>query len=175
VLRGSWKPLLLALALVACTRTPEPLPAPFAMTDEAVGHYCGMNLGEHAGPKGQIIRASTPIPVWFSSVRDTIAFTFLDEEPKDIRAIYVSDMGQAPNWDDPGADNWIEARQAWFVLGSQRSGGMGEDEAVPFADLEDAKAFLREHGGHILRFAEIPRDYVLGGADNASTPAEGAS
>ncbi len=123
---------LLALlpTLGACQREAEPPPAPFAMTDEAMGRYCGMNIIEHSGPKGQIILAKYNEPIWFSSARDAIAFTMLPEEPKDIRAIYVSDMAKAPTWDQPGADNWVDARQAFFVIGSNRKGGMGAAEAV---------------------------------------------
>ena len=93
-----------------------------------------MNVLEHTGPKGQIILASRKEPVWFSSARDAISFTMLPEEPKDIRAIYVSDMAKAPNWDQPGTTNWVDAKQASFVIGSQMKGGMGGDEAVPFSD-----------------------------------------
>ena len=95
-----------------------------------------MNVLEHTGPKGQIILASRKEPVWFSSARDAISFTMLPEEPKDIRAIYVSDMAKAPNWEKPGADNWVDAQQAFFVIGSRMQGGMGGDEAVPFSDKE---------------------------------------
>ena len=125
--------LLFLPALGACQREAEAPPAPFAMTEEAMGRYCGMNILEHAGPKGQISLAKYDEPVWFSSVRDAIAFTMLPEEPKDIRAIYVSDMAKAPTWDEPGADNWVDARQAFFVIGSSRKGGMGAAEAVPFS------------------------------------------
>ena len=109
------------------------------MTDAAIGHYCGMNVLEHSGPKGQIILASRKDPVWFSSARDAISFTLLPEEPKDIRAIYVSDMAKAPTWDKPGANNWVDAKQASFVIGSRKQGGMGGDEAVPFSDRSAAR------------------------------------
>jgi copper chaperone NosL len=78
-------------------------PQPRELTPAAIGHYCGMNVPEHAGPKGQIILASRIDPIWFSSARDAIAFMMLPEEPKDVRAIYVSDMAKAPSWEDPGA------------------------------------------------------------------------
>ena len=149
------------LALGGCQREAEAPPAPFAMTEDAMGRYCGMNVLEHAGPKGQIILAEYDEPIWFSSARDAIAFTMLPDEPKDIRAIYVSDMGKAPSWDKPGADNWIDARRAFFVIGSDRKGGMGTAEAVPFSNDEVAKLFARDHGGRVVRFDEVPRDYVL--------------
>ena len=100
-------------------------PPPHELTPAAIGHYCGMNVLEHAGPKGQIILASRTDPIWFSSARDAIAFTMLPEEPKDIRAIYVSDMAKAPSWEDPGANNWVDARQALFVIGKQGQRGNG--------------------------------------------------
>lgn len=153
--------LMLLPILGACQREAEPTPAPFAMTEDAMGRYCGMNILEHSGPKGQIILAKYDEPIWFSSARDTIAFTMLPEEPKDIRAIYVSDMAKAPNWDQPGADNWVDARQAFFVIGSNAKGGMGTTEAVPFSSEEAATAFAGQHGGKVVRFDAVPRDYIL--------------
>jgi copper chaperone NosL len=138
------------------------------MTRDVIGHYCGMNLLEHPGPKGQIIVGSLIEPVWFSSARDTIAFTMLPDEPKDIQAIYVSDMGRATSWDKPGTDNWIEARKALFVIGSRLKGGMGSEEAVPFSDRAAAEKFASQHGGRIVSFAEVPRDYVLGAGDGTT-------
>ena len=149
------------LALGACQRAPEPPPAPFAMTEEAMGRYCGMNILEHAGPKGQVILAKYDEPIWFSSARDTIAFTMLPEEPKDIRAIYVSDMAKAASWEKPGADNWVDARKAFFVVGSDRKGGMGAAEAVPFSSETAARTFAADHGGRVVGFDAVPRDYIL--------------
>lgn len=160
--------LLTPLAFAGCQKEAARLPLPQNMTADAIGHYCGMNLLEHPGPKGQIFAASLIEPVWFSSVRDTIAFTMLPDEPKDIQAIYVSDMGKAPSWDKPGADNWVEARKALFVIGSRIKGGMGGDEAVPFSDRSAAERFASENGGRIVTFDQVPRDYVLAaGGDRA--------
>jgi copper chaperone NosL len=146
-------------------------PPPVALTGEAVGHYCGMALVEHPGPKGQILLRGNERPVWFSSARDAVAFTHLAEEAKAIRAIYVSDMAKAEDWDSPGATNWVEARRAHFVLGSDRRGGMGAEEAVPFSDRAVAERFAAEHGGRVLAFAEIPRDWALGGGAGAGAEA----
>ena len=154
-----------ALGLAACGDDDAAAapPPPAALTREAVGHFCGMTLVEHAGPKGQVLLRGTDQPIWFSSARDAIAFTHLAEEPKAIRAIYVSDMGKAQDWDDPGATNWVDARRAFFVLGSDRRGGMGAEEAVPFSDRAAAQRFVAEHGGRVLAFTEVPRDWALGG------------
>jgi copper chaperone NosL len=172
--------LLAALAggllLSGCNeqKTAEAPPPPQEMTGSAVGRYCGMNVMEHPGPKGQIILASQKEPVWFSSARDAISFTMLPEEPKDIQAIYVSDMAKAPEWDKPGATNWVDARQASFVIGSRMKGGMGGDEAVPFSDRGAAEKFAAENGGRVMAFAEVPKDYVLGAtAETTSSVEEG--
>jgi copper chaperone NosL len=156
---------LLGLAACGEEETAAAPPPPVTLTRDAVGHFCGMTLAEHSGPKGQaLLRGREGQPVWFSSARDAIAFTHLAEAPKTIRAIYVSDMAKAESWDDPGASNWVEARQAVFVLGSSRRGGMGADEAVPFSDRGAAERFAAAHGGRVLAFAEVPRDWALGGA-----------
>ena len=144
-------------------------PPPRELTRAAIGHYCGMNVLEHAGPKGQIILASRTDPIWFSSARDAIAFTMLPEEPKDIRAIYVSDMAKAPSWEDPGANNWVDARQALFVIGSRVKGGMGAPETVPFSSRAVAHKFAADHGGQVVAFDDVPLDYVLGSEPAAST------
>jgi copper chaperone NosL len=155
--------LILGLGLAGCReQQAAELPPPQRMTAEAVGNYCGMNVLEHPGPKGQIVFASVLGAVWFSSVRDTLAFTMLPEEPKNYQAIYVSDMGKAPSWDKPGEDNWVEARQAVYVLDSRLKGGMGAAEAVPFSDRGAAERFAAENGGRVVGFNDIPQDYVLG-------------
>ena len=153
------------LALPACNeKKAADMPKPFALTAEAIGHYCGMNVLEHPGPKGQIILESRIDPVWFSSARDTIAFTRLPEEPKDVLAVYVSDMGKAKSWEDPGAENWVDARKAWYVVGSNARSGMGAEETVPFALRGDAERFAADKGGRVLAYADVPAEAVLAGA-----------
>ncbi len=152
-----------SLVLPSCSNEEaDAPPPPFALTEDAMGRYCGMNVLEHPGPKGQIILRHTDEAIWFSSARDTLAFTMLPEEPRDIAAIYVSDMGKAPSWEDPGAENWISAKEAFFVIDSSRRGGMGTREAIPFAGETDAQAFTKQHGGRVVAFDDVPQDYVLG-------------
>lgn len=148
-------------------------PPPLEPTREAIGHYCNMIVLDHPGPKGQVFLADHPQPYWFSSARDTIAFTMLPEESRDILAIYVSDMGRAESWEKPGPGAWVDARQAFYVIGSDKRGGMGQAEAVPFSTREAAERFVGEHGGRIVAFSEIPRDYILG--SDAPAPDEAAA
>jgi copper chaperone NosL len=157
------------LLLAACgeeQQTAAP-PSPHEVTGDAIGHYCGMALVEHPGPKGQAILKSRDEPVWFSSARDAIAFTRLPEEPKDIAAIYVTDMAEAKNWDHPERGAWVDARRAWYVIGSTRKGGMGGDEAVPFGREDAARQFAEAHGGQVVAFDAVPESYILGDAEHS--------
>lgn len=163
-------PLAAAIILAACSEEDAGMPPPpLTLAADATGHYCGMLLSEHTGPKGQILLGSGK-PVWFTSVRDTFTFLQLPEEPKDVAGIYVSDMGAAPSWENPGDDNWIAAADALYVIESDRAGGMGGAEAVPFGKQDAAAAFVAAHGGKIVDFAAAQSAVATGAADSASQP-----
>jgi copper chaperone NosL len=167
--------LLLSASLSSCIDNEvAELPPPAILTDEAMGYYCNMTVTEHQGPKGQIILKSLTKPVWFSSVRDTIAFTLLPEEPRQIEAIYVTDMSSPGAWENPENGDWIEALSAYYVTGSSKNGGMGAPEPIPFSTEENATVFVEQYGGEIVVFADIPRDSILGSVEiSSSTDGEG--
>jgi len=147
--------IALALLAIACSKEDsDDVPPPQSLAGDATGYYCGMNLSEHPGPKGQILLRDNKSAIWFSSVRDTFTFLLLPEEPKDILAVYVTDMAKAPSWEETGPENWIIAAKAVFVVGSNREGGMGGVEAVPFGSKDAAEKFVAEHGGRIVSFEE---------------------
>lgn len=162
----------LFLVLAACQETPTATQAPVPLTAESVGHYCQMNLLEHPGPKAQVHLEGLPgAPLFFSQVRDAVAYARLPEQTHVIQAIYVNDMGAAgATWDSPGAGNWIKADTAYYVVGSGREGGMGAPELVPFAAAEAAQTFARIEGGQVLRLAEIPDEAVIAEDDSAADP-----
>ncbi len=153
----------LALALSACggDEPAAPPPSPQAVPADAVGHYCGMTLKDHAGPKGQIFVRGRAAPVWFSSIKQVFAYTLLPEEPKGLAAIYVNDMAAAGPDGAADLQTWVDARQAFFVIGSRFVGGMGAEDAMPFSDQARALAFAQAHGGRVVRFADVPEDYVF--------------
>ncbi len=167
---NKFSPLLLIFFLAACEKNqPGEIPPAQTLTRDAIGHYCLMTVVNHSGPKGQIILSNKPEAIWLVSVSETIFFARSPEEPRNIAAIYVNDMSYADlnitkvgdaNWNVPGLNNWINAHEAWFVIGSDRVGGMGAPEAMPFSTKERAELFANQEGGKIYRFTEIPQDFL---------------
>lgn len=141
------------------------LPVPRQLSEEAAGYYCQMVVLDHAGPKAQLFLSGMPEPLWFSQVRDGIAYLKSPERDGEPLVLYVNDMGKARSWDNPGTDNWVNAADAFFVIGSDARGGMGAPELVPFGNRQDAETFIRDHGGKLMRFDEIPADTVLSPVD----------
>lgn len=153
--------VLVLLALGGCGENSRDIPPPVAIDDEAIGHYCRMLVHLHSGPKGQIHLSESEQPLWFVQVRDAVAYIKSEERTSDVLVLYVSDMGAAADWNDPGADNWINANDAWFVVGADAVGGMGAPEIVPFAAHEKAEAFATERGGEVKRLQEVSTADVL--------------
>lgn len=76
-----------------------------------------------------------------------------NRKQKDILSITVRDYY---------ALKQIDARSAWFVIGSDVYGPMGH-ELIPFSKEAEAKEFLRDHKGkRIIRFNEISAGLVKG-------------
>ncbi|WP_241075956.1 nitrous oxide reductase accessory protein NosL [Achromobacter insuavis] len=163
------RPLLLSLCLAALLAVaacgdgaaPAAPPPPQPVTSQSVGHYCGMALADHAGPKGQLFIKGRPAPVWFSSIKQVFAYTLLPEEPKAITAIYVNDMATAGPDGAPDPAAWIDARQAFYVIEGRFVGGMGAEDAMPFSLRAPAEAFAQVHGGRVVAYADVPEAYVF--------------
>ena len=153
-------PLLVLLALPACKEETAALPDPVPLSAETIAHYCMMNIAEHPGPKAQIFLSGLPDPIFFAQVRD--AFTYLASAEQDgfVAAVYVSDMSTV-SWDALGDHNWILADQATFVVGSDRVGGMGVPELVPFLKQDHASDFADRYGGTLYQMNTIPEDAYL--------------
>ncbi|MCY3669991.1 MAG: nitrous oxide reductase accessory protein NosL [Alphaproteobacteria bacterium] len=84
---------LVLLLLAGCGEEEAALPDPVRLTAEAVGHYCMMTVLDHEGPKAQIHLEGIPEPIFFTQVRDALAYAKGPERSAGLRAIYVSDMG----------------------------------------------------------------------------------
>lgn len=157
--------MVLVCLLAACGQSEQaaaPPPAPQGVSEHAQGYYCTMNLAEHVGPQGQIFLTSKPgQPLWFSTVNQVLGFMRHPGEPKDVAAIYVSDLSNVPDLSKPIANHiWIDAKAAHYVIDSKIIGGMGAADAMPFADAAKAQAFAQQHGGKVVRYDEVPDSYI---------------
>lgn len=168
--------LALCAFLAACQQDEAQDTTALPMTAETTGFFCQMNLLEHPGPKAQIHLEGYPaMPIYFSQVRDGIAFLRLPEKLAPVLKVWVSDMG-APgaSWEVPGEANWIAAEDAVYVLNSRREGGMGLAEVVPFGDPARARDFAAEWGGEVVAWDAIP-DSVIAAPAEAEDTADGSA
>ena len=66
------------------------------------------------------------------------------------------------DWNTPNADQaWVDAYQAYYVIESRFIGGMGAEDALPFADKAQAEAFVAKNGGKVVAFNEMPEEYIF--------------
>ncbi|MDP1733904.1 MAG: nitrous oxide reductase accessory protein NosL, partial [Sulfuritalea sp.] len=71
---------------------------------------------------------------------------------EDMAAIWVTDFYNL---------QLVDARTAWYVIGSDVLGPMGH-EFVPLVTKEDAADFLKDHKGRrILTFEQVTKDLPL--------------
>lgn len=143
-------PLLLILALTSCNRPAAPV-APQEISAETSCSLDGMTLADFPGPKGQIHYASGE-PDFFCDTVEMFSIYLQPEQKKRITAIFTQDMGKT-DWQKPQGQ-WIDARLAYFVMGSRKNGSMGPTMAS-FARLQDAENFARQFGGKVLRFDQV--------------------
>ena len=81
----------------------------------------------------------------FKHIFDTAKYT-AGKKAEDIKDIYVTDYYEV---------ELVEAKSAFFVLGSDVLGPMGH-ELLPFKDQESAQEFLEDHKGKsIIRFQDV--------------------
>jgi len=143
-----------ALALAGCGEEVRPDPQ-----EITAGTFCaldGMLLSDYPGPKGQIHYDRGP-PDFFCDTMEMFAMYLEPEQKKRVVAIYTQDMGKA-DWTKPQG-HWIDAKTALYVAGSRRTGSMGPTLGS-FAREEDARTFVGQHGGQILRFDQVTPEMV---------------
>ncbi len=61
---------------------------------------------------------------------------------------------------EPEDEYFIDAREAWFVIGSEKKGAMGGKTLASFAQQADAEVFISEFGGKLYRFDDITIDVL---------------
>lgn len=125
-------------------------------------HLCGMYISNFNGPKGEIFKKNfiTEGPInerskvyKFCSTRDLFSFYLDPENKRNVGTLLVHDMSKMP-WDSINDEFFIDAKTAWFISGSNKTGAMGKTLAS-FSQKEDAQAFAKEFGGQVLSFQEV--------------------
>lgn len=138
---------LLALALPAGAGEPAlPMPAPRDLCP-----VCGMVVSKYPAWIATVVYKDGHAH-HFDGAKDL--FKYLFEVPRYARGHRVADIARIGVTEYYGLLR-IDARQAWYVVGSDVLGPMGH-ELIPLASRADAEEFLRDHKGRrILRFDEV--------------------
>lgn len=161
--------MALALMLAACSESKEvtrekPDPVHFESGDEC--HVCGMAITRFPGPKGEAIAGKEEQVRKFCSTRDMFSWVLQPENVNRDHVLYVHDMAET-EWDKPDDAALIDAREAFYVVGSERSGAMGPTLAS-FAEKSAAEAFAEEFGGEVVAFADVTMEHLSSGGGMSS-------
>lgn len=152
---------LLFVAVVGCSEQSEQqqvIHQAVAIESADECHLCGMLISNFSGPKAELFRkgitqADGDQVKKFCSTRDMFSFYLDPENKRNVTTILVHDMSKAP-WDAPNDGYFIDARQAWYVVGSSKMGAMGKTLAS-FSAKTDADAFATEFGGSVIDFSAV--------------------
>ncbi|MRJ02055.1 MAG: nitrous oxide reductase [Epsilonproteobacteria bacterium] len=109
---------------------------------EAKCPICGMFVAKY--PRwAALIVTSDGEKLYFDGVKDMMKY-YLRHRDR-VREVIVTDYysGEA-----------IDGKRAYYVLGSDLYGPMGK-ELIPFKREREAREFMRDHGGRVIRFDEI--------------------
>jgi nitrous oxide reductase accessory protein NosL len=112
---------------------------------------CGMFVYKYPDWTAEIIFRDGAT-VFFDGAKDFFKFYFALHQyrpqaaPADIAGVYVTEYYDLKQ---------IQAKDAFFVLGSDVYGPMGK-ELIPFASRSDAEAFMKDHKGRrVLKFENV--------------------
>lgn len=116
---------------------------------------CGMFVAKYTSWLAQILHADGTRHT-FDGVKDMMAYYFTPGKygtltQDSIKEIWVKDYYNL---------TWIDARKAYFVVGSNIYGPMG-NEFIPFSSKDAANSFLKDHKGRqTFAFGEIDKTLV---------------
>jgi len=117
---------------------------------------CGMMVAKY-NPWIAQIHAAGEKPAFFDGVKDMMAYFF-----KPAAYGGNGDMSIAEIWvKDYYSLDYIDGRNAFYVVGSDVMGPMGE-ELVPFSSRTAAENFSKDHKGkQLLKFDEIEAEMIM--------------
>jgi copper chaperone NosL len=155
---------LTAITLAGCSNgeqqtAAKPDPVHFDSGDEC--HVCGMVITNFPGPKGQAFTERQQHTRKFCSTKDMFAWFLQPENVNRDHTLYVHNMAET-HWDHPDDTHLIDAREAFYVVGSERTGAMGPTLAS-FETESEATDFAATYGGEILSFDDITLEHLNAG------------
>ena len=150
--------VFVSLFLTACSDDKKPqetaevlAPVAFEAGDEC--HVCGMIITELPGAKAQAVESRSTAVRKFCSTQDMLSW-WLQPENQNLKAeLYVHDVAKTP-WEHPQDEHLIDARTAFYVLGSSVQGAMGPS-LVSFGTRAAADAFVADKGGRVLAWEQM--------------------
>lgn len=150
--------LLVSVVLTACSddsKTSEVEvprgPVAFEAGDEC--HVCGMIITELPGAKAQALESRSDSVYKFCSTQDMLSW-WLQPENQHLQAeLYVHDVAKTP-WEHPQDEHLIDARSAWYVVGSSLQGAMGPS-LVSYGERAAAQALADSKGGRVLSWDQL--------------------
>ncbi len=127
-------------------------------------HLCGMLISNFSGPKAELFQngvnqQQSQKVHKFCSTRDMFSYYLDPENKRNVTTIFVHDMSKSP-WDEPNDSYFIDAKSAWFVAGSEKTGAMGKTLAS-FSKQQDAEKFAATFGGQVLRFEQVDLSVLM--------------
>jgi len=154
-----WIAALGAVLLIAGSG-PAQAAGPVQPSEKDKCPVCGMFVYKYPDWLAEIVLKDGSV-MFFDGAKDLYKYYFnipkysSGQSKKDIAAIFVMEYYDM---------KLMDARRAYFVIGSDVYGPMGH-ELIPFATDEDARAFMKDHKGKkILRFEEVTPD-IMGKLD----------
>lgn len=145
-----------------------PLDAPRPVPVDARCPVCGMFPARYPAWAAQAIYRDGDTHFFDSPVS---LMLYLRDVPRhapgrtaqDVAAVYVTDHARAAA-SSGGMPAWLDAREAWYVDGSDAKGPMRNGNLPAFATAQAAAAFALQRGGRVLAFDDL-RGPVLDALD----------
>ena len=123
--------------------------------EDDVSPVCGMPLDKHPN-WAAVIMFKDGKHVKLHGPKNMFTFYFnmgkydSQHEKEDVTTMHVIDYYSLKN---------IKAKEAYYVLGCNVTGPMGDD-LIPLKDRTSAETFKKEHGGKIFTFDEITPEVI---------------
>ena len=145
--------VIMCVVLVGINVSAEPVD-PVSSTERCA--VCGMMVAKYT-PWITQIHAAGEKPVMFDGVKDMMAYYF-----NPISYSGKGEMQSADLWvKDYYTLEYIDGREALYVVGSDVMGPMGE-ELIPFASRDAAENFRKDHKGkEVISFDDIGAEMIM--------------